>query len=185
MCVGPAFADNLCLPCRSIGIFDGAWCVGWRNGALKHLLDAYKFHSAVGAARPMIELLSETLPVLPKSLLVVPVPTASAHRRARGFDHMQRIAKPLARRRGLAYREVLERTSTGTQHFKNRQERLQSAASGLVARKQITGDVLLVDDIYTTGATTTACATLLKQSGANRVYLAVVARQALDERADL
>jgi predicted amidophosphoribosyltransferase len=154
--------------------------VGPRDGALKRLIDRYKFGSAVAAHRECVDVLDRRLPVLPTTLTVVAAPTIPAHVRARGFDHTALIAKALATRRGLAYQRVLARRGgAGTQHHRNRRERLRWAAEGLQVIAPAPSDVLLIDDVYTTGATAAACTAALRQAGARNIYIAVLARQEL------
>jgi predicted amidophosphoribosyltransferase len=54
-----------------------------------------------------------------------------------------------------------------------------NASKGLRVKKNVPEKVLLVDDIYTTGATLQACTEILRTAGAQRVYVAVLARQTL------
>lgn len=185
VCLQPTFDSNLCSTCKRTGDIDDAWCVGVRDHALKELLNRYKFDAAIEAATICTGLLDASLPLLPADAVVVAVPTASARRRVRGFDHTAVIAKRLAGKRSLRYSAVLERTSSQTQHFKSRAERLKTAGASLRVRRTVPGVIVLVDDIYTTGATTHACVKLLKQSGAKKVFVAIIARQTLDDTHDL
>jgi ComF family protein len=161
------------------------WGVGVREGALKQLLDRYKFDSAREAGRVCAQLLEERLPVLPFGLTVVPVPTSPKHRRARGFDHTLYIAKAFAKHRSLACRQSLRKRGGGTQHFYGRTERLEQAESGLEVVGSAPSDILLIDDIYTTGATIRACVRQLRRAGAKRIFVAIIARQTLDGTSDL
>jgi ComF family protein len=180
-CLQPTSSQNMCSLCRKKLRIEAAWCVGLREGAPKQLLARYKFASARDASRVCVDLLDATLPLLPSQTVVVPVPTASAHVRVRGFDHMGRITAPLAKQRHLLHGQILQRLDNTTQHFKTKQDRIKTAAQGLEVRGAVPHTVLLVDDIYTTGATVRACVTALRQAGAERVYVAIIARQAIDE----
>jgi ComF family protein len=122
-------------------------------------------------------LLDETLPILPLTLTVAPAPTSPRRRRVRGFDHTALVAKQLAKLRALPYRQVLAKENNSIQHFKTRKERLRSAKDGLRIRGTVPREVLLVEDIYTTGATIQACAEVLREAGAESVYVALIARQ--------
>lgn len=184
-CLRPTADVNLCSSCgRRTGI-QAAWTVGSREGPLKRLLDRYKFDSAKEAGRMCAELLDRSLPVLPAGFVVVPVPTSPAHRRARGFDHTLCITRAFARRRALTCRQLLARHTRDTQHFKGRAERLRQAERGLEVVGAVPSDILLIDDIYTTGATLRACTRKLREAGAERIFVAIIARQALDEMSDL
>lgn len=184
-CLRPTRDTNLCFACGKQMRIDAGWVIGVREGVLKRLLDRYKFDSAVEAGRICAELLDAQLPVLPGSFVVVPVPTTSSHRRIRGFDHTLTIAKAFAVRRGLGCQRPLRRYGGGTQHFKGRAERLKQAGHGLEVAGRVPADILLVDDIYTTGATLQACIRKLRVAGAERIFVAIIARQTLDETSDL
>lgn len=180
VCLLPTFGSDLCTSCRHTSGIEDAWVVGAREHALKELLNRYKFDAAIEAATICTQLLDTSLPLLPIDTVVVSVPTASARRRVRGFDHIAVIAKRLAHMRSLRYADVLERTGSQTQHFKSRAERLKTAGASLEVRRTVPEVILLVDDIYTTGATVQACVKLLKQNGAKKVFVAIIARQTLD-----
>ena len=184
-CLRPTIGANLCAPCQKQMWIEAGWVVGARQGGLRNLLDRYKFDSAKEAGRVCVELLDQRLPVLPSGIAVVPVPTSPAHRRVRGFDHTLYIAKALAARRELPCLQALSRHSNDTQHFRSRSERLKQAARGLETVREVPSDILLIDDVYTTGATLRACMQKLRKAGAKRIFVAVIARQTLDETSDL
>lgn len=164
---------------------EGGWCVGTREGALKGLLDRYKFHSARAAGGLCADLLDSRLPMLGEDVVVVPVPTSSAHMRTRGFDHTGLVASTFARKRGLRCMTVLSRRSNETQHFKSRSERLTATTGDIEAVASPPAAVLLIDDIYTTGATLKASSRELQKAGVERLFVAIIARQTLDETSDL
>lgn len=173
------------MACRSKGYFTDGWCVGARADTLKKLLETYKFSAAKETSGVCAELLDAQLPVLPPDCVIIPVPTASAHRRVRGFGHMELVARRLAKRRELPSLLVLQRTDNETQHFKSRKERLQLSAKSFRTATAPPETILLVDDIYTTGATLRACAQVLRSHGAKQVFVASIARQVLDDVDDL
>lgn len=184
-CLRPTHGDNLCGDCKDYP-FDALWCTGWRKAELKTLLDRYKFEAVRSAAVPLAELLDLTVPALPSTVVVTVVPTASAHRRERGFDHMERIARMFAKRRNLTYVPLVKRVGNETQHFRSKRERL-AAAEGTyeLAVSSLPMTVLLIDDILTTGVTLKTNARLLREAGVETLYGAVIARQPLDVSTDL
>jgi ComF family protein len=163
-----------------------AWCVAEREGAVKILIDAFKFDGLRGAARPLGEFISGTLPDLPDKLVITSVPTISTHIRQRGYDHAALIAREVARQRGARYQALLKRRTTTVQHGARRKERLKQAKRAFEAVRRIDGGtVLIIDDIFTTGATLHYAATTLLAAGAREVWVAVVARQPLDDPVSL
>ncbi len=180
VCLRPlGTSESLCGHCRVP--YRRAWCCGVRNGGLEKLIDQYKFGRTGAAACPLVELAHETLPEL-SGVVVVPVPTIRRHIRQRGFDHAARVARLLAKKRNLAYEALLERKTTTVQHEATRAERHRQASEAFIARKSLNGGVyLLVDDIYTTGATVEFASKALLEAGADEVWVVVLSRQPLEK----
>ena len=173
---------DLCSTCARTSLFIRAYAVGPRAKTLQRLVDDYKFNSERGAAQPIAKLLAQTLPDnLPPDLTVVPLTTVAKNVRERGFDHMKLACRKLARARRLPFApNVLARMNNLTQHFlKNPAARRDNAAKSLAInpRVKVPAKVLLVDDIFTTGATVDAAAKILHAAGAREIWLTVVVRQ--------
>jgi ComF family protein len=114
---------------------------------------------------------------------VVPVPMHPLRLIRRRYNQAAEIARPLARREGLAYWPgALKRRRAGeSQAGKSgagRRRNVQGAyACPAGWERRIAGKrILLVDDVMTTGATAEACARALTRAGAAAVYVAVIAR---------
>lgn len=170
---------NLCQICRASSTLAQVWCVGDRDGVLLRLIDGYKFDAVRELGGGLAKLIDGVLPQLP-NVKIVAIPTARAHTRTLGYDHMALIARELAAQRQWESITPLRRVSEARQHFKTRAERLRAAADMFVAESELMGSILLIDDVFTTGATLRAAATQLRAAGAERVYGAVIARQPLD-----
>lgn len=113
--------------------------------------------------------------------VVVPVPLSRARLVERGYNQASLLAATVARSIGAHFAPtVLSRTGDGSaQVGHGRAERLRNVASLFaVARPdRVAGtDVLLVDDVRTTGATSEACARVLRAAGARSVTVLVFAR---------
>ncbi len=168
--------------------------VGSREDALKTLIDRLKFHNAKAAAYILAELLHETLPQYSKDTIVVPIPTVRQHIRERGYDHLQLMANHFAMLRGLPCRNLLVRQTRSVQHTaKSKEERLvQAQAAFRRTHRTLDHDsdgtddtdnrrsknVLIIDDIITTGSTITNAAKLFDDADA--VFVAALAYQPLD-----
>lgn len=172
--------DYLCR--RHAGTIDQGWYVAERAGTLEHVIDQYKFYAARGASRELANLLASRLPDLPPTTVVVPIPTVPAHIRQRGYDHMARIGRQVARIRRLTYTPVLVRKTTTKQRDAGRTLRFKQAAQAFAVHGAIDPrrPYLIVDDVATTGATLLAAATALRGAGAETVYVVAIARQPLD-----
>jgi competence protein ComFC len=111
---------------------------------------------------------------------VVPVPLHPLRRREREFNQAEVLSRELARRQGLAVCEALDRLRyTVTQTHFDRRRRMQNLrhAFGLRRNAPVRGkDLLLVDDVLTTGSTLDECARVLLAAGARSVRALTVAR---------
>jgi ComF family protein len=147
--------------------------------AAKKLIRAYKFEEKRAAAPIIATMITETLPHFAEAPIVIFVPTATSHRRIRGFDHAELLAKEIAKQRNWHYERLLHRTSQSRQLGADREQRKVQLKNVFRAhnRKDITGKhILLIDDVVTTGATLNECAKLLYEMGAQQVDAAVFAR---------
>jgi ComF family protein len=155
------------------------WVATQYDGPPKELVYRLKFSRAKQAASVIANYLHETVPDLPAQTIVTFVPTATSRVRQRGYDQAQLIAKSFALRRGLKCTPLLVRYGQSRQVGSDRKHRFDQAAKNYGAIKKIpTGtEVLLIDDILTTGATLEASARLLKQSGAKTINAAIFAQK--------
>lgn len=201
--IGRAFCDNCkyditteafmgCVLCgevafsgicdRHIVAFNQAWVVGTRSGPLQRLIGGFKFRNMQASVHDLADLLNRTLPTLPSSVIFVPIPTTPAHIRERGYDHMLIVTKKLGSLRHLPVLQVLRRNNTLIQHRASRQDRIRQATTAFRIDGSIDPDstYILVDDVVTTGSTITQAAHLLKNAGAQNIWVAVTSRQPLD-----
>ncbi|MEM6911227.1 MAG: ComF family protein [Verrucomicrobiota bacterium] len=114
--------------------------------------------------------------------LVVPVPLHWRRRWRRGFDQAAELAYGFARRSGLRWAKALRRVrATETQSALPREVRLQNMRKAFALRpsqrEKLRGaTVLLVDDVFTTGATVQACAEVLLAAGVRKCVVITLAR---------
>ena len=113
--------------------------------------------------------------------IVVPVPLDRGRLRERGYNQAELIAKPLARLLGIPFRSyLLLRTRPRPNQLRlTRRERWETVRGAYATHKTAQVDklrVLLVDDVFTTGATLDACSRALKGAGAAHVVGLTVAR---------
>jgi ComF family protein len=121
--------------------------------------------------------------ILPQVDGVVPVPLHRWRLLKRRYNQAAEIARPLARQAGIAYLpQALVRTrATPVQGHKGAEDRRLNVAGAFAAprgeRRRLEGRrLLLIDDVFTTGATVEGCARALKAAGAASVDVAVIAR---------
>lgn len=121
--------------------------------------------------------------ILPEIDGVVPVPMHPWRLLGRRYNQAAEIARPLARRAGVAYLPdvLVRRRATGTQGGKSADARWRNVSGAFATARGREGAVrgrrlLIVDDVLTTGATVEGCARALKAAGAAGVDVAVIAR---------
>jgi ComF family protein len=154
------------------------WFCTAYNDLPTELVKALKFEQKRSTALAMAKLIDDGLPYFASAPLVTYVPTAPSRRRERGFDHAQLIAKELAKLRGWHLATLLKRQSKIRQIGANRKIRrsqLKDAFRAVNANLIKNNNILLVDDVVTTGATIEACAKVLLRAGAPTVDSAVFA----------
>lgn len=173
---------RVCYACSQRTHIGHVWYNGPYHGELGKLVKRFKFSYTQAAARPLAQLLAQQLPILSSETVLVPIPTASVRVRQRGYDHALLLARELGRELHLPVRQLLSRRTAVRQVGANRQQRFRQAEELLYAPQSSVCrglQILLIDDVVTTGATITAAASVLKKSGAHEVDAAVVAKQQL------
>lgn len=104
------------------------------------------------------------------------IPATPLALRRRGFDHAEALATALAAEVGAPVTRALVRSAAADQRALSRSARARNVAGSLEVPAPVSGSLLLVDDVMTTGATLDAAAAALLAAGADRVRCAVVAR---------
>ncbi|MDB2702028.1 hypothetical protein N9Z01_02850 [Flavobacteriaceae bacterium] len=109
---------------------------------------------------------------------IIGVPLHPKRKRKRGFNQMDLIGKSLSRSSGIPYCEdVLVRTKNTAALSKTKGDRTQVVGKAFeinAARKLAAGHYLLIDDIYTTGATLNACSSVLLANAKFRLSIATI-----------
>jgi ComF family protein len=189
-----AFSDEhgeaRCGLCRRLEQpFTKAAAYGSYEGGLRDLIHLLKYQHIRPAANVLGRMLAEVIGHLEPGfadtkILIVPVPLSPAKLKQRGFNQAEltaRIAiKLLSTRDRYVVGDLLSRiretqSQTGlTRH--QRRENLRGAFRAKYPEKLSGSEVLLVDDVFTTGTTVSECARVLRRAGATRVWVATVAR---------
>lgn len=160
--------------------FQAVFVSGWRTGTLAQLIKDYKYRSVRAAGPVLAELLDHTIAdhiKSPAQIVVVPLPTIGKHVRARGLDHTNDLAQRLAKRRGWQCRRVLGRKTDTIQVGATMKQRQDQAARSYTAVLPVDEQktYLLLDDIWTTGASILAAAKVLRAAGAKNLMVAILA----------
>ena len=150
--------------------------MGYRDGILKRLTEDYKYKAIRKTAEVLAELLDTAIPKELKNVAVVPLPTISRHIRERGFDHTLLLAKRLAERRGWMVETVLLRKNKSVQVGASEEKRKEQARRAYEVAQELDEAkcYLLLDDVWTTGASMESAIEAVKKAGAKKVASAVV-----------
>ncbi len=111
------------------------------------------------------------LPV-PGTALVVPTPMHPRRERRRGYNQAELLSREVARRLGLAHARALTKLRNTRQQARlDHEQRAENLRGSIAAGVEVRGRaVLLIDDVYTTGATMRACGQALLDAGAACVF---------------
>lgn len=158
-----------------------AWALGRYEGALQNLIRRLKYQGRKETL-PYIEtflrsvedeFFRKCLPI--KNLIATPVPLHPAKERKRGFNQTELLFLPWLAAHGIPLRRLLLRTrATKPQYGLSKDARKENMKGAFAvpddAKCDVRGkDLLLLDDIFTTGVTCAECARALKSAGARRV----------------
>jgi ComF family protein len=177
-CGQPRLADVECRIC-------GAWPVEphrvrsavWLDGPARTAVHRLKYDGwwrvADAIAIPML-----ALEPLTGQVSLIPIPLGARRQRVRGYNQSERIAAAIGRARDLPVRTDLlrRRRETPTQTSLTPEERQANLAGAFVAEDVSGLELVLVDDVFTTGATLVAAAAALAAGGAQRVDAITFAR---------
>jgi predicted amidophosphoribosyltransferase len=142
----------------------------------RRLVRAWKEGGRRDLARLAAELVVSVLPQ-PAGEAVTFVPGDPERRRTRGHVPAQRLAVELARQWGIPAVALLRRTrSVRPQRGLTLAERRRNVRGAIACETPVGGPFVVVDDVYTTGATANACASALRRAGATRVDVVCLAR---------
>jgi ComF family protein len=170
--------DPVCGACAaSPPSFDAVRAGGLFGGPLADAVHALKYGGRPALARPLGAWLAVRA-ALPVGAAVASVPLARGRRIERGYDQAALLADAVARTAGLPRaRAVLRRVrETPPQVGKTRAERARNVARAFEATRPLRGDLVLVDDVVTTGATADAASEALRRAGARSVVVVALAR---------
>ncbi len=183
--------DVLCGLCRRLEPpYVKATAYGSYEGGLRELIHLLKYNQVRPAANVLGRMLAEAIEDLQprfsaSEVLLVPVPLHWRKLRQRGFNQSELIARtalklePVADRFRLRAALLERRRETKSQIGLSRHQRRENIRGAFALSKShdvVGREILLVDDVFTTGTTVSECARILRRAGASQVYVATVAR---------
>ena len=113
--------------------------------------------------------------------IIIPVPIHNKRKWKRGYNQSSLIAKKVSKKLDIMYEEncLKKIINTAPQSKMNKEARSRNAKDVYIVKNEqkiINKNVLIFDDIYTTGATANECKKILKQHGANKVGIITIAK---------
>lgn len=179
------FEGNFCHDCyQKKTPFDIARSITVYEGVMKEAIHEFKFNNkrtlSVPLGKIMIDYLKNNKEIGVSDVdIIIPVPLSRKKQRAREYDQAELLAEELSKYNGIELDiGSLKRTRETIPQFKlSRKERLVNLKEAFSALSTVEGkNILLVDDIYTTGSTAKEASIALKKAGAGKVYVLTLAR---------
>jgi ComF family protein len=165
--------------CRELPLdVDRLWVAGPYDGWLRGAVQDFKFKGETARASSLARLLAEACEMLGANAALVPVPMHAKRKRKRGYDQVSILAAAIGKQTGQTVVEALEKDrETFTQVGLSASERSLNLIDAFSVRPGLTlsDQVILVDDVATTGSTLSECARALRRGGVQSVGAVVIA----------
>ncbi len=172
----PSIETLICGIClKSPQPFSQTLYYGLYEGNLKKAIHLFKFSKIKRLAEPLGRLLLDIS--IPKVDMIIPVPLHLKRLRQREFNQTALIGHFLSKELGipLSLNNLIKTKETQPQTFLNRKERLVNIKKAFFVDGISGCDILLLDDVITSGATVRECAKSLKKAGAKTVTVLALA----------
>jgi ComF family protein len=146
----------------------------------ERLLHELKFECRKQAVYPIVDIMLQQLQSIEVFDSICPLPTAPSRVRLRGFDHALLISRELSKKSSIPTQKSLTRSTNARQVGANRRERLSQLENEFKVhgKDSVRGkNILLVDDIITTGASIASATNALYKAGAKNVSALVYAQK--------
>lgn len=176
---------------RRFGL-DGLWYLGIYGGPLRRAIQKLKYKwvsiLAWDLTNLTIEYWAKNSPLIldkikknsGKDWIVTPVPLHPIRQKWRGFNQSELLAKLFAQTLGLKYGSLLKRIKNTKPQMKllahERKNNIKNAFSLISYPLIRDSNILLIDDVWTTGSTLKECCVILKRGGAKSVWALTIAR---------
>lgn len=178
--------------CRRKYGLDGLWSLGAYRGVLRLAIQKLKYRYVAELAKVLMDLMVEywakSTPLLIEEIkkdggegwAVVPIPLHQKRQNMRGFNQSELLGRLLSKKLGLGYWDGIKRVrNTKPQVGLEGWERKKNIKQAFALNGKLKVDsyrFLLIDDVWTTGATMRECGYVLKRGGAKKVWAVTLAR---------
>lgn len=162
---------------------DAWWCVAplRYDDKVQHAVHAYKFQGKSCRSGALGSLIAQCVQEHGLSATLISWPPLSKKRlKARGYDQAQLLAEEVGRHLSLPVVRTLQKRDVPAQSSlhsdRDRHANIHSAYQVWMPERFVGKDILLIDDVVTSGATLSACAKVLEEAGAGRIACAALSR---------
>jgi ComF family protein len=171
---------------------DGLWTFGAFHGSLRRAIQKLKYRYITEQAEILTDLVVDYLvrsqPIFLEQIIksrgkdwaVTFVPLHWQRQNMRGFNQAELLAKKLSSKLGIPCLTLLKRTrNTHTQTSYDAQTRrtnIKNAFEIISSFQPLSSNLLLIDDVWTTGSTLQECCYVLKKNGIKKVWAVTIAR---------
>jgi competence protein ComFC len=184
LCGEPLKKSGICLRCRTHPPhFHSLRSLGYFTGSLRDAIHSLKYQRNFGLgdffSAPLAQIIQRERWQID---LVTAVPLNKKRRKERGYNQAEVLAKPVARKMGISYSSnLIQRIKhTNSQVGLSLLERQNNVADAFLAIPALvkSKNVLIIDDVATTGSTMDACAKALMDAGTKNVFALTLAKTA-------
>ncbi len=172
-------ATHLCIECaNNTPPWDQFVFYGIYEDLLKAIILKYKFSADLSLLPLLSQYLYNACLDLPAYDIILPMPRHDKRLKDEGFNHIVELCRPLANMLQIPLmQEALQRSRyTPPQSTLPANKRKNNPSKSFIAKNVANKNILLIDDIITTGSTLRHASTTLKSAGAKNIYIAVIAR---------
>ncbi len=174
--------QEYCYDCeRHTRVYERGYALWVHKGDVQRAIYQFKYHNRRIYSRFFgKELLSRYGQAVKKwdITTIIPIPLSRKRRRIRGFNQAELLARELGRGLGIPVdaKNLVRVRDTRPQKKMDAKERSLNLKRAFAWRGKgrIFGNILLIDDIYTTGSTIDAAARVLKENGAGKIYFLTI-----------
>lgn len=173
---------HVCQPCAERPpSYTKAWTLYPYMPPLQHAIRLFKYQGKVSLAAPLAALMVARLPPLDSVDMIMPVPLHIQRLREREFNQSLLLADQIGRRLDIpvAYTNLIRIASTPAQTILSRKSRQKNLRRVFAVRRPdaiVKKRILLIDDVFTTGATVNECAKTLRKAGSGDVFVMTLGR---------
>ncbi len=173
--------NGLCAGCYGYGPFVRARAAAPYQGRLRQTLLAFKYRGQLGKRRPLAAIMAQCFQRHYAAIsfdYILPTPLSPQRLASRGYNQSALLAKDLSHILGIPYRQdlLLRIKDTPPLAQQSAKQRQATLAGAFACPLPLAGkSLLLVDDIFTTGATARGCSAVLRRQGAQAIYVLTAA----------